>query len=160
MLQCIENLSLKPVEVNHDRNIIVLDSQWQGFECLVVPLVQSPLLSISSNSAHCVRKVTEFELAVPVESCIASYFTEDDLLPGCLGQLQLLEENLSNNEFCLSVILRVHVSSLSADVSNALIESNSKVLEVSEQLLAVILESLDLFVEVNVLMVYHTVIIV
>ena len=72
----------------------------------------------------------------------------------------MLEENFRNNEFCLSVILSVHVSSLSANVSNAVIESNSKVLEVSEQLLAVILESLDLFVEVNVLMVYHTFIIV
>ena len=55
---------------------------------------------------------------------------ECHLLPRILEELKVLEYDFRHNELGLSVVVSIHVSSFACDISDAVIECSSQVLQI------------------------------
>jgi len=58
------------------------------------------------------------------------HVSECHLLSGTLEELKVLEYDFCNNKLCLPIVVAIHVSSFTCDISDAVIEGSSQVLKI------------------------------
>lgn len=89
-----------------------------------------------------------------VESDVLLEFLQGFLAPDFLEHLDVLKYDLGHDELGLPVILSIHVSSLTSDVSDAVVIGDGQLLQVSEKFMPLRLETLDVSFHIDVLVVH------
>ena len=101
---------------------------------------------------NCVSKRSQLMMTLLVKSTVVLHFSKSILHPVLLDLLDVLKHDFGNDKFCLPIVLAIHVSPLSGDVSDAFVKGNGKRLQILEQLLSFVHKSRNMLFEVNVFM--------
>jgi hypothetical protein len=115
-------------------------------------LIKRSLHLVVAQFHDCVSKRSQLMVTLLVKSTVVLHFSKSILHPVLLDLLDVLKHYFGNYKFCLPIVLAIHVSPLSSDISNAFVKGNGERLQILEQFLSLVHESRNMLLKVNVFM--------
>ena len=139
--------------MDHYLDVLVLLPGGEWLQRVVIPLVESRLQFEHAQLVNGVGKGPQLLVANFVEPHVLLKLFKSALATNFLEHGEMLEDDLGSDQLCLPVILLVHISALAADVSHTVIVGDRQLLEVLQELVPLRLQTLDMRLHIDVLVI-------
>ena len=87
-------------------------------------MVNGPLHLIMTKLSHSIGKSSELVVTLLIKSAVVLHLCECVLHPVLLDLLNVFKHDLGDNQFGLPIIISIHISSFSGDVSNTVVKGD------------------------------------